>query len=293
MSPSAAEEEKAATAASKGADAGGCFIEAGLGRRLGARCVDTLLRLPLAYLMFGVVYLAYWGGVWDSNYAAAPGREGVAVAWVMGLVLVAYEPVVIALTGCTLGKLMFGIRVRQRVDPAKVPSFGQALGRWAIPVVSGITLLWLGWEVLTRVLSGSYGGRHGDVFSFLDGGRETPFAENLLAWVLLNSVLYGVVVGLPLLSGVLCLVGLRNGDGRGWHDRAACTVVVRSSVIGNESYGVPDGVSPASRWDKFSRKLNSGIMAQYEADEAARADVCRQKAKALEPDDARGDSGRA
>ncbi|WP_419947416.1 RDD family protein [Candidatus Poriferisodalis sp.] len=149
--------------------------------------------------------------------------------------LVAYEPTVIAWTGCTLGKLLFGIRVQQRADPAKTPAFGQALVRWAIPVAAGMALLWISWEALAKLLTEDYGGRSGDFFSFIDGGRETSFAENLLAWVLLDAVLYRVVVGLPFMSGVLCLVGrLRGEDAAGAHDKAGGTVVVRSLVIGNE-----------------------------------------------------------
>ncbi|WP_419943619.1 RDD family protein [Candidatus Poriferisodalis sp.] len=213
-------------------DPDGSLVVAGLGRRLGARCVDTLLRLPLAYFIFAWSAFLYWN-IWGERDTAGPPQNWI-VSWVAGAVLVAYEPVVISRTGCTLGKLMFGIRVRQRSDPTRTPTLCQALVRWAVPVVWGGVLLWVSWEALAALLLDDYGGRGGDIFSFIDGGRETPFAENDLAWVLLNAVFYGVVAGLPFMSGVLCIAGrLRPGNGSSLHDRAARTIVLRSSANGD------------------------------------------------------------
>ena len=161
-----------------------------------------------------------------------------------------------------MGKLLFGIRVRQRTDPATTPTLGQALGRWAVSVVSGMALLWVSWEAFAVLLTDDYGGRGGDIFSFVDGGRETPFAEDSLAWVLMNAVFYGVVAGLPFMSGVFGLIGrLRHGDGIGVHDKAAGTVVVM-----RKSVSAATAESIRSRWDRFSRRLDAEITEQYRAD---------------------------
>ena len=219
-----------------GTGSGASLIVARLGRRLGARCVDTLFRLPVAVILWATVDWAYGGFIFART--DPPDLQELIVPLVLGAVLVAYEPVVMSRAGCTLGKLFFGIRVPQRADLAKTPTYGQALVRWAIPTMTGMALLWISWEALAALLTDDYGGRGGDIFSFIDGGRETPFAENDLAWVLLNAVFYGVVAGLPFMSGVFCLAGrLRPGDGIGLHDKAARTVVVRSSVIGDGRTG--------------------------------------------------------
>ncbi|WP_419943686.1 RDD family protein [Candidatus Poriferisodalis sp.] len=238
------------------------FVAAGLGRRLGARCVDTLLRLPLAYLELAAVYIAYHGFIGSGQRNDPPEPAWVAVTCILALVLVVYEPLVVVRWGCTLGKLMFGISVRQQADPAKTPSFGQALVRWAVPVVSGLALLWLSWEALAALLTDDYGGRSGDIFSFFDGGRETPFSDDMFAWVLMNAVFYGVVAGLPFMSGVLCLAGrLRRGDSIGMHDKAAGTVVVLRKAV-------PAAAAEPIRssWTRFYRQLDAEIAEQYEAD---------------------------
>uniref|UniRef100_UPI003B026C4B hypothetical protein n=1 Tax=Candidatus Poriferisodalis sp. TaxID=3101277 RepID=UPI003B026C4B len=143
--------------------------------------------------------------------------------------------------------------------------------RWAVPTVAGMALLWITWEAIAMLLTDDYGGRGGDIFSIInifsviDGGRETPFAENLLAWVLLNAVFYGVVAGLPFMSGVLCLAGrLRRGDGSGLHDKAAGTVVVMRKTVPAAAWE-----SIGSRWNRFSRQLDAEITEQYRADASA------------------------
>ena len=243
-----------------GSDSGASLVVAGLGRRFGARCVDTLLRFPLAYVLFAWTAVVYGGLIFSRTDPPDPAE--LIVPLVLGAVLVLYEPVVISRTGCTLGKLLFGISVRQRADPAKAPTHGQALARWAIPTVTGMALLWISWEALAALLTDDYGDRSGDVFSFIDGSRETPFAEDDLAWVLMNAVFYGVVAGLPFMSGVFGLIGrLRRGDGLGLHDRATGTVVViRKSVPAATAESI------RSRWDRFSRRLDAEITEQYRAD---------------------------
>ena len=69
------------------------MVVAGLGRRFGARCVDTLLRFLLASVLYAWVALTYSGFPFARTDPPSP--EELIVPWVFGVVLVIYEPVVV------------------------------------------------------------------------------------------------------------------------------------------------------------------------------------------------------
>ena len=126
------------------------------GRRLVARLIDIVIVLIVTIFLAVVGIVSFLASAESSNEAGGAlvlfGFGGIAVFVV---ILLLYEPTMIALRGQTLGKMAANIRVVGIAD-GEVPGWGKALGRWVlpglvafIPVIGGllsllvyISLLW-------------------------------------------------------------------------------------------------------------------------------------------------------
>ena len=126
------------------------------GRRLVARLIDMAIVLIVTIFLAVVGIVSFLASAESSDEAAGAlvlfGFGGIAVFVV---VLLLYEPTMIALRGQTLGKMATNIMV-VGIEDGAVPGWGKALGRWVlpgllafIPVIGGllsllvyISLLW-------------------------------------------------------------------------------------------------------------------------------------------------------
>ena len=105
--------------------------------RLGARILDAVI-----LAVVGIVASVAWAAVSIDDIGenldnAAFGVGEFVVFVVFG---VAYEVILTALWGRTLGKRMVGIKVIHAVHGG-VPGFGKAAGRWAVPSLPGVVLV--------------------------------------------------------------------------------------------------------------------------------------------------------
>lgn len=211
----------------------GSEFAAGLGRRLAARCIDSALRGLLFYVAFGMHHFAYtfFFGFFGRGYNN-PSPEELLLPAVLYVILMIYEPLIIARTGRTLGKRLLGIRVIRLEDGTRAPGFARSVTRWAIPAILGAAILWIAGESIVPLLPAQPDGEGGA--SMLEYVFREDFgylADDIWMSLLMHATLFGAVAGVPLGSGVLCLAGLRCNDRRGWHDRAAGTIVVRPDVL--------------------------------------------------------------
>ena len=154
-----------------------------------ARLVDSAVHAGLGLGGLTLVFLATFC-VWCSAHETDGGQMG------LGLLLMAcwvlYEPVMVGWRGQTLGKLVCGIRV-VRVADGRPPGLGRASARWAVCAASGL------------VLSMAAGA------ATAAAPRSMALAAMFAAWA------------------PMYLTSLFDGDRRrGWHDRAAGTVVAAS-----------------------------------------------------------------
>ena len=185
------------------------IVHAGFWKRAAARAIDACLSVLFAVLLtvvaaFTAVFVAqpnlFGEENWDSYYSL------LALLMVPGLVLVArYEVAATARRGRTPGKKNLGIRVVHCGDPHgsfrdwEYPEPLYSLIRWAIPHNAGVfAALVAGAVVVPRI--GGFG------------------------------VLVGAGVGLAAWT-VVYLSALLDKDGRGWHDKAAGTVVVEAASL--------------------------------------------------------------
>ena len=101
----------------------------------------------------------------------------------------------VAWRGQTLGKAICRIRIVRTSDGDK-PHLGQAIVRWAIPVAAGVTMMIVAGMAVSGVRA-----------------DETRFLVLFAAWA------------------PMYLTSFLDNDGRrrGWHDKAARTIVVRAS----------------------------------------------------------------
>lgn len=204
----------------------GSEFAAGLGRRLAARCIDTALRGLLFYVAFALHDWTYesWFGPGYNN----PSPEELLVPAVLYVILMVYEPLIIARTGRTLGKLLLGIGVVRLEDVARAPGFARSVMRWAIPAILGAAILWIASESIVPLLPAQPDGEGGaSMLAYVFREDFGYLADDIWMSLLMHATLFGAVAGVPLGSGVLCLAGLRCDDRRGWHDRTAGTIVVR------------------------------------------------------------------
>lgn len=111
--------------------------------------IDGVL-ITLVYLVFSGIFLSSLAGsdlsyTYDANgtliSTGGPGA-GFFVSLLVGLFLVflitlAYEVVMIALRGATVGKQLLGVKVVRESD-GQVPGWGPALLRWIVPLAPAI-----------------------------------------------------------------------------------------------------------------------------------------------------------
>jgi len=100
---------------------------AGPGARLGARIIDALIIVAIL-LILSFTVLSRVVELDDSGGASAP-LGVILIATVIGI---AYEVVLIAVRGQTLGKMIVKIKV-VRADFGGVPGAGKSVIRWIIP----------------------------------------------------------------------------------------------------------------------------------------------------------------
>ena len=95
------------------------------GARLGAKVID--------WALFWVVSL-----VVILPIAIAAGRSGFGIVVLLflmfGAMSLLYDPIMIAVKGQTVGKMLTNVRV-VRSDNGQLPGWGKSIGRWAIPGV--------------------------------------------------------------------------------------------------------------------------------------------------------------
>ncbi len=142
----------------------------------------------LAGLAFGGLLLVFLASfcIWCSSHQTNSGQAASGVLLLVGCVL--YEPVGIAWRGQTIGKAIRRIRVVRASDGA-TPSLGQAIVRWAVPVAAG------GIPCVAAV-------------SLLPSVGPLGFGAMFVAWA------------------PIYLTSFADDRRRGWHDKAARTVVV-------------------------------------------------------------------
>lgn len=128
--------------------------------RFSARFVDMVVLIPALWLVMRSVFLAAESGIFGDPVTATGLALGVpcerspllSTSGLAGLmVLVFYEPLMVALWGATLGKLAMGIRVVRFADGARA-SMGQSWLRTALPAAAGVLTLGAGWLVVMFVL---------------------------------------------------------------------------------------------------------------------------------------------
>ena len=122
---------------------------AGMGSRLGARVLDGILIL-IVYLILSAVFVSSltrsdltYSTDANGNLVSSGGpSSGFVVLFFVAILLVvvitfAYEVVMIALKGATLGKMALGVKVVREAD-GQVPGWGPAALRWIIPIAPSI-----------------------------------------------------------------------------------------------------------------------------------------------------------
>lgn len=117
------------------------------GARLGARVLDWLI------LGVGGTILGFLGIGGGAMFAAGGTEAGAALGLfsflgtfaVLAVLGLAYEVVLIALRGQTVGKMATGVRV-VRADSGDLPGWGKSTGRWSIPYLAGLIPV-VGWLV--------------------------------------------------------------------------------------------------------------------------------------------------
>ena len=140
---------------------GSTVEQASPGRRLAARMLDLLLLSP-AMVLFAGSFVGHYISSYAYGVSAGlgagrdPGFEVSPLmplyAWAALLVLVLYEPLMVARWGATVGKMAVGVRVVRFADGARV-SRGQSWGRVAVPSAAGVLTLGVGWFVAWLALA--------------------------------------------------------------------------------------------------------------------------------------------
>ena len=128
-------------------------------RRFVARLVDLVLLAPAMLLYVGSFFaigfcslgqaLTTLGGGEPDFEACDPAFVAL---WAGLLVLVLYEPVMVARWGATVGKAVMGIRVVSSADGGRV-SHGRSWARVLLPTAAGVLTLGVGWFVVWFVLA--------------------------------------------------------------------------------------------------------------------------------------------
>ncbi|RJQ77780.1 RDD family protein [Pseudonocardiaceae bacterium YIM PH 21723] len=105
---------------------------AGMGQRLLARIIDSiLLGIGTTILSFVFNLNISFNLNADEGYTPFQNAQLATVSLLMGALTVAYEVVLIALRGATVGKMALGIRV-VHADTGGLPGWSPAILRWAV-----------------------------------------------------------------------------------------------------------------------------------------------------------------
>ena len=208
-------------------------------RRAAARAVDAAVTIVLAFV--AVMLLAITAGIVSLSVDGFGGDSDTIVVWVilllpLALVLVArYEVAATARRGQAFGKDLAGIRVVRYEDldapvgDRRLCDLQQCILRWAIPHLAGVVV-----GVLAGVVSGPW---------FGDWAVLVGVDAGLAAWMLVYAS------------------SLWDPCGRGWHDKAAGTVVVAGAQAAlaesrDPDRSIPDGgLVPAGRPPGASRPV--------------------------------------
>lgn len=209
-----------------------------LARRVAARMVDTLVTAGIALVVvYGAGFVALvasgydliWGGENEREFVAAWVSSAVALSWLAAL----YEVVAVSRRGQTLGKMIFGVVVVRWVERAGwgegAPSVSRARSLVRFAVLHGVA-------AVGAAVGGGFA--HG-----VQGDRATS-----VLWAALAAVGCGLAV---------YALSLFDVTRRGWHDRAAGTLVVDVSVIVGDGDARRFRAFPTGRasvqWDRFLR----------------------------------------
>ena len=202
-------------------DSGETLMKAGLARRAMARAIDALCMLMLYALTLAAVGLVMMLGVLafarDTILGDNSGQEGLVFLLLLMLLWVPsawmavrrYEVVSTVGRGQTFGKRLMGICVARYLDPGGIvvepPERGGSLVRWAIPhaAVSAAAVLLV-------------------VAVYVSDQAKLTDRESLLLW--LGSWAFAAV------AWAACYISaLFDSQRRGWHDKAAGTIVIRAT----------------------------------------------------------------
>jgi uncharacterized RDD family membrane protein YckC len=111
-----------------------------LGSRALARIIDSVILGIVVYIVWAVVLGGTSAAVTNDDGTVDDGAAGGIIgaffgAWAITIVLtVAYELVMTAIKGQTVGKMIMGIKVVKSAD-GQVPGFGPAFMRWLLPII--------------------------------------------------------------------------------------------------------------------------------------------------------------
>ncbi len=170
---------------------------AGLGARLAARAVDTIITGAASTAAF-VIALLVASRMLEDFFNATWGDFGVALLLMLllpVLPMIALEARLTARRGQTIGKSLFGIRVVRYAD-GRIPTAADSAVRWIVTALAGIVGVIATAAVVPEPPS--------DAILVL-------FAGGVVSWLLV------------LASSLL------DVNGRGWHDKIAGTIVVVAS----------------------------------------------------------------
>lgn len=163
-----------------------------------ARIIDSLVHAALGIGGMALIFLATFC-IFCANHETNSGQAALGALALVGWVL--YEPAMVAWRGQTLGKAICGIKI-VRVSNRETPSLGQAILRWAIPLAAGAALSVVAAMVITNL--------EGTAMRF---GTVARIQALFAAWA-------------PMYLTSFLDMG---GQLRGWHDKAARTIVIRAS----------------------------------------------------------------
>ena len=180
--------------------------------RAAARAIDAVVTAALALVMAFVAGCSALFLSWNSQDYLGDDTTGDFNAWMialslLGLIPVAcYEIVSTARRGQTFGKSCLGIGVVLWDDQTTAPACGlecpdarRSIERWTVPHGSGL---------IAGVVAGAIAARGIDYYGVFVGAG---------AWLVVSTVFY--------------LSSLLDKNGRGWHDKAAGTIVVEASCL--------------------------------------------------------------
>ena len=155
-----------------------------------ARLIDAVIQAVLGLGGLALIFEAVFC-IWCATHNTDRGQ--VALGVLALAVWVLYEPVLVAWRGKTLGKAICGVKVVTITD-GQPPNFGQSLGRWLIGLCAGCALM-------------------------------LPLA---LVSALIPSGPVAIAAILAMWAPLYLTSFLDSDHRRGWHDKAADTIVIAS-----------------------------------------------------------------